>query len=511
MLDLKTTVVPVSTMAHLYELIFLLENNAVVGQVFKEGKWEKVDCFNVWCESHFKGAYDGDDVFLFMQKISSETIVKALETEDEYVVEFSVVENEAEYRKSVKAFLYDEGYVCICVNDITAEFQKEQRRERIVGECIETAQQALLSTERLWEKMSGDMRLPVAQAVAILETGLAKEGTQAHIYIKEAIEVLKTYTDTLDNVFLLSQMEKGTENDDVIMLSDFATDLVKMVQMQTKVPVQDIEIKEDLRRMSGFVSNRLCLQQIAANAMKIMLLNGKEGSVHTVLDYEAKKKELCFIISADGAEAMFIHDPNVKFIQRLTGYMQGRVHFKTEEERTELLIVIPVKCADKEALKNAKAMARMRDSIRKNDFSAFRALVIDDDIICREITVAKLKQFGLVVETAEDGAEAMQKLMASPARYYQIIFTKMILPKKSGLDMTMELRELSRRDLNDITIVAVTMKPETDRRITALEHGMDYHLVLPFNDFEVNEILLRELENLGPESAHEKFGFRIIK
>lgn len=513
MLDLKTTVVPVSTMAHVYESIFLLEKRAIVGQVFQEGKWEKVECFDAWCEVCYKKEYGGDDVAYFMKKISSQTITEALRTEDEYTVEFSLVLDEAEHRKCLKAFLCEDDCICICVKDITVEYRKEQSRERIAGDCIEMAQQAILAMERLWENINENLQLPAAQAVAILETGLQKEQEEAKKYTEEAIKMLQKYEDTLEGVFWLSQLEKGIEiqRDDIVFVSDLAADIVKTAQMQTGRSVDEVEIKEKLKKVNGVISNRLCLKHITANAFSIMILNSKEHSVHAVLDYEDEKEALTLTVCAQETDAMFIKNTSMQFVQRLVGYMQGELLFGTEGDTTKLSILIPVKNADKETLRNAKTMARMRNSIDDKDFAAFRALVVDDDSICREIIVSKLKQFGLTVETAEDGAEAMEKLSASPGRYYQIIFTKMMLPKKSGLDMTMELRELKRRDLNDITIVAVTMNPEADRRLIALEHGMDYHLVLPFNDLELNEILLRELENIGPEEANEKFGFRIIK
>lgn len=513
MLDLGTTVVPVSAMAHLYELIFLLGESAIKGQVYQEGKWEKVDCFDQWCEACYKEKYLGDDVTTFMQKISSETIAKALESDDKYTVEFSVATEKTEHRKCLSAFSCEDESICVCVNDVTTEYKKEQSLERIAGDCIEMTQQTLLEMEGLWGSINEETRLPAAQAVEMLEVGLKKEHEESQIYVKEAIHVLKKYTDTLEGIFLLSQLQKGMEikNEDIIFVSDFLTDLVRMTQLQTESEVRDIEVKESLKAMSGFVSNRLYIKQIAVGALSIMISNSREHSVRATLDFEKEKEELCFCIQAEETETMFIRDSRMECVRRLVGYMQGELYFETEEERTTLLITIPVKAADKEKMRNAKAMERMLDSIENKDFSSFRALVIDDDIICREIVVSKLKRFGLDVEIATDGQEAMEKLLASPARYYHIIFTKMMLPKKSGLAMTKELRKLSRNDLNDITIVAISMNRETDRRLTALEYGMDYHLVLPIDDVEMNHILLRELKNIGPEEAYEKFGFRIIK
>ncbi len=520
--DKMTTDMLLSVMTRLYEQIFLLDNNAVGGMMIHEGNWVNVESFNVWCKDNFEECYEGDDITLFLQKIASESIVEALGCEDEYIVEFSVVEADAERRKCMKAFACGaENLICICIDDITQQYFKDRSRERVAGESLKVAQQAVLVMDHFFEDMNDDIQLPVTQAVEMLEASLQKDHEDAQAYVEKAITVLKKYANTIDGMFSFSALERGEdfEKDDVIFTSDFVSDLEQMAALQTDGAVSGIAIGSTAKRLNGFVSDQLRLKQMLGNALATMILQSVDQSATALLDFDIRKEtdteeeaiRLAFSICAAGIKEDILKNPCMKFVHRLVEHMDGNIYIKTEEENASLSIAIPVQRADMQQQRKAKIQSRMTDSIGAKDFAAYRALVIDDDAIGREIVVSKLEQFGLGVETAADGEEAMEKLLASPGRYYQVIFTKMSLPKKSGLDLTMELREMTRRDLNDITIVAVTTDPQRDRRLTALEHGMDYHMILPFNDIELKEILLRELEDLGPEDAHEKFGFRILK
>jgi len=519
MTELNKTERILSGVAHLYDWFFLLDDTAVSGQVFHEEKWETVEGFNTWCKERFSANYSGDDNALFMQRISSEMIVKALSVEDEYMLEYSVTEDDRERRKCMKAFICDEKSICVCVEDVTSKYKKEQSREEIARESLKVAQQAFVAMERLGANVNEEIRRPVLQAVDMLELSLGKKSEESHEYIKQAIMTLEKYANTLDGILSFSKMEKGEEvkEEDVILTSDFLTDLIQMVQVLTEATEDVVSITDGTEKITVFVSNYICLKQMLGNAFMMMLLKSAADTVEAVLKIDTPKDAgelmLSFRISAYETEETFMQSTCMKFVHNLAVYMFGNVEFSAgkDGERALLSIHVPVKRADKEQQRKAKLSARMRSSVMDKDFSAFRALVVDDDKISREIMTFKLKQFGLYVDEVTGSEEAIQKLIDSPGWYYQIVFTKMMFPGRSGLDFTMELRRQKRRDLNDITIVAVTSNPMKEKRITALEHGMDYHLALPLNDYELKEILLRELENIGPEEGYEKFGFRIIK
>lgn len=504
----------VSVLAGLYDQILVLDREAIGGQVVHEGNCSELKNYDMWCKEVFVHCYEGDDVTLFLQKISSETIVKALRTEDEYIVEFSVREDEIEYRKSLKAFESKEGNICVCINDITRQYAKEQSRDRIAGESIELAQQAILGTDRLWQNMNEDIYVPVTKVADLLKLSMEADTEGMRSYVQEAITLLETYANAMEEYFAVSAMEKGEElaKEDVIFTADFVMDVKEMAALQTGKKAELILGKSG-KKTAGFIGDRLRLLQVLGNALTGMISGSADKAAQATLDFEMMEEatDLLFELSARGEEESFVQNKYIMFVNRLIGYLNGRVRFGADGETVTLSVRIPVQSAQREQLRKAKVQAMAMENVGDGEFAGYRALVADDDEISREIVVSKLKQYGLDVDTVSDGERAMEKLLSSPGRYYQILFSKMSLPKKSGLDMTMELRELTRRDLNDITIVAVTSNPLRDKRLTALEHGMDHHMVLPFNDIELKEMLLRELKDIGPEEAHEKFGFRIIK
>ena len=431
-------------------------------------------------------------------------------------------EDEAVSRKCMKAFeCPEENLICVCIVDITQRYVKEQSRDRIARDSIEIAQHACITRDFVWQSMKDGIQLPVSQALEVLEAALKKEDADAKTYVNKAVKLLEKYTNTIDGVFTVSAMEKGEEfaGEDVIFTPDFVNDLRQMAALLADGITPEISMENNGKRVPGFVSDRLRLKQMLGNALAMMVLESANRTADATLDFVVKKEteneegvfDLLFSVRAKGPEEAMLQAPGMVFVKSLVDCMNGDMQFASENGGTELSFRIPLQYADKETLRDAKKVACVTDGIGMRDFSAFRALVVDDDAIDKEIIVSKLKQYGLYVETATDGEEAMKMLLESPRRYYQIVFMKMSLPKKSGLDLTMELRELTRRDLNDITVVAVTANPARDKRLTALEHGMDHHLILPFNDIELREMLLRELEDIGPEEMPEKFGFRVLK
>ena len=518
----KATDVLGSVFARLYEQFFLLDADAVSGHMVQRGNWIEIDDFNRWCQNDFEHRYEGDDVAVFLQKISSETIVSALTYEDEYAVEFSLLDEGEVCRKCLKAFeCRAENIVCVYVDDITQQYHKEQSRERIAREGIEMAQKASLERDHFLQGIKEEIMLPVEQTQEVLRASMQKEDADVKAYIEKAMEILEKYTNILNGMFTISAMEKGEEfvGDDVIFTSEFINDLRQMTALMTDGITLEITLTERAKRVSGFVSDRARLGQVFGNALVSVAQENTKCDAKASIDFCVKKEEntdeetyeiVCHMDAQDVDEAV-LQTKDMMFVRNLSKSMRGSIAYEAEGENAGLFIRIPIQRAEKERLIEAKKAECVTESVRADEFSTFRALVVDDEKVDREIVVSKLEQFGLRVETAEDGEEAMRMLLDSPRRYYQILFTKMSLPKKSGLDLTMELRELARLDLNDITIVAVTTNPERDKRLTALEHGMDHHLVLPFNDIAFKEMLLRELEDIGPDEMPEKFGFRVLK
>jgi len=137
--------------------------------------------------------------------------------------------------------------------------------------------------------------------------------------------------------------------------------------------------------------------------------------------------------------------------------------------------------ATQEASVDAEAEIRQR-------YAGQRILVVDDEPINLEIVLIQLEEIDLLVDTAVDGAEAVE--MARKNRY-AAIFMDMQMPKLNGVDATRQIRQLP--GYQHIPIIAMTANAFAEDKALCLAAGMNDFLLKPFNPDELFAILLREV------------------
>lgn len=104
-----------------------------------------------------------------------------------------------------------------------------------------------------------------------------------------------------------------------------------------------------------------------------------------------------------------------------------------------------------------------------------RVLVIDDEEMMRLAMSVMLRGRGMEVETAANGAEALEK-----ARQWvpDVVVCDLSMPVMDGFEFLAELRRAEK--LRDVPLVVVTGLGVTDYRERALESGAADFVVKPF-------------------------------
>ena len=126
------------------------------------------------------------------------------------------------------------------------------------------------------------------------------------------------------------------------------------------------------------------------------------------------------------------------------------------------------------------------ETMLRQQYGGCRILVVDDDPMNREVAEVTLQAVGLVVDTAEDGCQALRMVEASG---YALILMDVQMPTMDGLEATRKIRALPAG--RDIPIVAMTANAFIEDKGHCLEAGMDDFLVKPFDPELLFSILLR--------------------
>ena len=129
-----------------------------------------------------------------------------------------------------------------------------------------------------------------------------------------------------------------------------------------------------------------------------------------------------------------------------------------------------------------------------SDFRDKCILLVEDNELNREITVEILNEYGCMVDTAENGAEAVEKVKNSKPGNYDLVLMDVQMPVMNGYEATKQIRALNDPALAGITILAMTANAFDEDRKKALECGMDGFLTKPIVIEELISTLQKNLD-----------------
>ena len=129
-----------------------------------------------------------------------------------------------------------------------------------------------------------------------------------------------------------------------------------------------------------------------------------------------------------------------------------------------------------------QSQAEPEDSVLPAAGSDFRGrciLLVEDNELNSEIALEILNEYGFLVDTAENGAEAVEKVKNSKPGNYDLVLMDVQMPIMNGYEATKQIRALDDPALAGITILAMTANAFDEDRKEALECGMDGFLSKP--------------------------------
>ena len=134
------------------------------------------------------------------------------------------------------------------------------------------------------------------------------------------------------------------------------------------------------------------------------------------------------------------------------------------------------------------------------DSSIQRLLLAEDNDINREIEEELLTHMGFVIDSVENGKEALEKVTYAPPGYYNLVIMDLQMPVMNGWEAAQAIRALPDPARAKIPIVALSANVTDKDQRRSKDSGIDVHLVKPMD----LALLLDTIEALTDQKRPEK-------
>ena len=128
--------------------------------------------------------------------------------------------------------------------------------------------------------------------------------------------------------------------------------------------------------------------------------------------------------------------------------------------------------------KPADAVQRLLPE-KNADFKGKHILLVEDNELNREIAQEILREYGFLVDTAENGAVAVEKVSTAAPGSYDLVLMDVQMPIMDGYTATRKIRALDDPARAKLPILAMTANAFDEDRRNALESGMNGFLSKP--------------------------------
>ncbi len=184
----------------------------------------------------------------------------------------------------------------------------------------------------------------------------------------------------------------------------------------------------------------------------------------------------------------------------VTAYAQEEVINESQEIGLEGFIVKPVAPSTLfdtiiKALKPSLMPVKPNSRVENKSLSG-SVLLVEDNRINQQVAEELLKSFGLSVDIAVNGLEAINKVSQCPIAY-DVVLMDIQMPEMDGIQATKEIRKSLQ--FKDLPIIAMTAHAMIGDKEKSLQAGMNEHITKPINPEELHRVLahwlVHDIEN----------------
>ena len=396
----------------------------------------------------------------------------------------------------------------LVLSDRTSDWKMNQA----LSEAVRAAETANRAKSTFLSNMSHDIRTPMNAIIGFTTLAVSSIDNKNKVkdYLSKILSSSNHLLSLINDILDMSRIESGKLHleETEVSLSEVLHDLKTIIsgqiyakQLELYMDAMDVANEDvycDKTRLNQVLLNLL------SNAVKFTPAGGTvsvrlkqfPGPTKGSALYEFRIKDNGIGMSQEFVQKIFspFERERTSTVSRTQGtglgmaitknivdMMGGTVEVQTEQGKgTEFTVRLPmrVQSAHRRVEKIPEPEGPVLPAARA-DFRDRRILLVEDNELNSEIAAEILSQYGFQVDTAKNGAEAVEKVQHSKPGDYDLVLMDVQMPVMNGYEATKRIRGLSDPALAKITILAMTANAFEEDKRKALECGMDGFLSKP--------------------------------
>lgn len=406
--------------------------------------------------------------------------------------------------------------------DITETMEEKKLREEALVEALQEAKKANQVKSEFLSHISHDIRTPINGILGLLTIAEKEEDNirrqaDCHQKIRKSAEhLLSLVNDVLD----ISRMESGkhTLTEEVFDLEEVLDHCVSIVRPQAELEgicIEEIRREtENLELLGSALHLRQILINIIGNAVKYNKKNGSITVDTREIQRERKTVWIQFVVSDTGIgmkeeylehifEAFTQANSGARtayagsglgmaITKKLVDQMEGTIQVEsTLGEGSVFTVRLPFKIAEESDISS------VQEEEVNADIAGMHVLIAEDNELNREIAQYILEDAGAIVETAENGKEALKRFRESADETFDCIIMDVMMPVMDGLESARRIRQLERADAKTVPIIALSANAFAEDQEKSREAGMNRHISKPLDVEQLFKIMAGFKKNRG--------------
>ena len=396
-----------------------------------------------------------------------------------------------------------------------------QEKAEEMAELAEHARAANKAKTTFLSHMSHDMRTPMNAIMGF--TGIAMKNNPSD-EVKNCLEKIDESSEYLlsliNDVLDLTRVESGKVKynpvpADLKSITDSALDITKGFLTNRDI---SFKIQREEAKIPNVLVDPVRLRDVLVNILSNAVKFTPDGGTIT---FEARCQEkggdgyinMHYRISDTGIgmseeftkevfEEFAQEDSDVRtqyhgaglgmaIVKKYIDMMGGTISVQSKKhEGTTFTVDIPLEITDKEWNKSDTGFSE------KVDLTGVNVLLAEDNELNAEIAAVQLEEFGMNVERAVDGKNAVEIFRNHPEGTFDVILMDIMMPEMNGYEAAKAIRAMNDRpDGKNIPIIAMTANSFAEDVQASLASGMNAHLSKPIVIEEVIKTILRYVHN----------------